>query len=114
MSNEKSSTAIDDEKKKATNLYNALVNHSKNVFYATNKITKTLVGKARISLNKKDIVFVNKKFLLEKVTVNAPFVKKDIRSALYSFSGPFEALQADIAYIRFLARSAVENLNKET
>ena len=114
MSNKKSSTAIDDEKKKATTLYNALVNHSKNVFYATDKITKALVRKARISLNKKDIVFINKRFLLEKGILNAPFVKKKIRSALYSFSGPFEALQADIAYIRFLARSAVENLNKET
>ena len=72
MSNEKSLTAIDDEKKKATNLYNALVD----------KITKTLVRKARNSLYKKDIVFVNiynglenKKFLLEKVPLNAPFVK---------------------------------------
>ena len=27
---------------------------------------------------------------------------------LYSFSRPFEALQADIAYISFLARSAVD------
>ena len=59
MSNKKSSTAIDDEKKKATNLYNALVNKSENVFYATDEITKTLVRKARNSLYKKDIVFVN-------------------------------------------------------
>ena len=41
-------------------------------------------------------------------------LKKKIRWTLYSFSGPFEALQADIAYIRFFARSSVENLNKET
>ena len=27
---------------------------------------------------------------------------------LYSFSGPFQALQADIAYISFLARAVVE------
>ena len=33
--------------------------------------------------------------------------KKNIGTTLYSFSRPFEALQADIAYIRFLARSAV-------
>ena len=84
MSNKKSSTAIDDEKKKATNLYNALVNESKNVFYATDEITKTLVRKARNSLYKKDIVFVNiyngfenKKFLPEKVPLNAPFVVKN-------------------------------------
>ena len=58
MSNEKSSTVIDDEKKIATNLYNALVNDSKNVFYATDKITKTLAKKAKNSLYKKDIAFV--------------------------------------------------------
>ena len=45
MSNEKSSTVIDDEKKKATNLYNALVIDSKKDFYATDKITKTLAKK---------------------------------------------------------------------
>ena len=55
MSNDKSSTAIDDEKKKATNLYNALVNDSKSVFYATDKIEKTFVRKARNSLYKKAI-----------------------------------------------------------
>ena len=49
MSNKKSSTAIDDEKKKATNLYNTLVNDSKSVFYATNEITNRLVRKARNS-----------------------------------------------------------------
>ena len=83
MSNEKSSTAIDDEKKKATSLYNALVNDSKSVFYATDKITKTLVRKARISLYKKDIIFVNiynglenKKYLPEKIPLNARFVEK--------------------------------------
>ena len=57
MSNEKSSTAIDDKKKKATNLYNALVNDS------TDKRTKTLVRKARNSLCKKDIIFVTIFFL---------------------------------------------------
>ena len=83
MSDEKSSTAIDNGKRKATYFYNALVNDSKSVLYATDKITKTLVRKVRNSLYKKDIVFVNmynglenKKFLLEKVPLNAPFVKK--------------------------------------
>ena len=50
MSNEKSLIPTDNEKKKATNLYNALVNDSKSVFYATDKITKTIVRKARNSL----------------------------------------------------------------
>ena len=35
--------------------------------------------------------------------------KKDVdRSTIYSFSGPFEALQADIADIRLLGRSAAD------
>ena len=102
MSNEESSTAIDNEKEKATNLYNALVNVSKSVFYATDKMTKTLVRKARNSLYKKDIVFVNiynglenKKILLIKVPLNAPFVEKKkkniIHTMLYSFRRPFQA-----------------------
>ena len=60
MSNKKSSTAIDDEKKKASNLYNALGSDSKSVFYTTDIITTlviTLVRKARNSLYRKDIVF---------------------------------------------------------
>ena len=100
MSNEKSSTAIGDEMKKATNLQNALVNDSKSAFYATDKRTKTLLRKARNALYKKDIVFVNiynglenKKFLPEKVPLNSPFVEKKksiIYTTLYSFSRPFE------------------------
>ena len=38
----------------------------------------------------------------EKLPLNTPFIEKqkDVdRSTLYSFSGPFEALQADIAGI---------------
>ena len=52
-------------------------------FCAADKITIRLVRKAGNSLYKQDIVFVNiynglenKKFLLEKVPVNAPFVEK--------------------------------------
>ena len=43
--------------------------------------------------------------------LNTPFIEKreDVdRSTLYSFSGPFEALPADIADIRFLGRSAAD------
>ena len=85
-SNKKSSTTIDDKKKKVINLYDALVNDSKRIFYPTDKITKTLIKKARNSLYKKDIVFVNiyngynrledKNFLQEKVPLNTPFVEK--------------------------------------
>ena len=68
---------------------------------------------------KKDIVLVNiynrledKKFLPEKLPLITPFVEKTkeniIHTALYSFHRPFKALQADIAYISFLARLAVD------
>ena len=68
MSSKKSLTVTKDEeqKKKARNLYKALTNDSKSAFYATNKITETLVKKARNSLNKKDTVFVDIYNKLEK------------------------------------------------
>ena len=49
MSSKKSLTVTKDEeqKKKARNLYKALTNDSKSVFYATNKITETLVKKSK-------------------------------------------------------------------
>ena len=85
MSSKKSLTVTKDEeqKKKARNLYKALTNDSKSVFYATNKITKTLVKKARNSLYKKGTVFVNiynklekKDFLeLDTLPLSTPFVK---------------------------------------
>ena len=61
MSSKRSSTVTEDEEeiKKARNLYKALTNDSRSVFYATNKITKSLVKKARNSLYNKDIVSVN-------------------------------------------------------
>ena len=45
MSNKKSSTAINNEMKKAKNLFNALATNSKSIFYTTDKITKTLIEK---------------------------------------------------------------------
>ena len=59
-----------------------------------------------IDYNDKKTNFIN-----EKPTLNTPFVEKweDVdRSTVYSFSGPFETLQADIADIRFLGKSAAD------
>ena len=53
----------------------------------------------------------NKNILTEKIPFNTPFVERGediIRMTLYSFHRPFEALQADIAYISFSAKSAVD------
>ena len=82
-------------------------------FYAIDRVTKNLVKKASTSLYPKDKVFVkiyneinnnDKKtnIINEKPPLNTPFVEKreDVdRLTLYSFSGPSEALQADIADI---------------
>ena len=64
-------------------------------------------------MHKKDIIFVNiynglenKKVLPEKLPLNSPFVEN---TTLYSFHRPVEVLQAEIAYISFLARSAVDS-----
>ena len=113
MSNKKSLTTIEDEKL----IYNALVNDSKSVFYATNKITKNLMKKSKSHCieniyNKLE----NKDLEPERMPLNTKFVEKKnkniyiyiIRTTLYSFSRPFEALQADIAYISFLAKLAVD------
>ena len=92
-------------------------------FMQIDRVTKGLVKKARTSLYPKDKVFVKiyneidnisrKKtnIINEKLPLNTPFIEKreDVdRSTLYSFSGLFEALQAVIADIRFLGKSAAD------
>ena len=108
------------DEQKAKNLYRALINDQKSIFYVTDSVTKGLIKKARTSLYPKDKVFVkiyneidnnDKKtnIIDEKSPLNTPYVEKreDVdRSTMYNFSGPFEALQADIADIRFLGKSA--------
>ena len=89
------------------------VNDSKSAFYATDKITKTLVRKARNSLYEKGIVLVNiynglenKKISTRKIPLNAPFVEKNktlFVQCYTAFSRPFEALQVDIACCCYLA-----------
>ena len=80
------------------------------------RVLKGLTKKAKGSLYPMDKVFIKlnneidnnyKKtnIINEKPPLNTPFVEKqeDVdRSTLYSFSGPFEALQADITDIQFL------------
>ena len=114
MSNKKSLTTIEDEKL----IYNALVNDSKSVFYATNKITKNLMKKSKSHCIKNIYnKLENKDLEPERMPLNTKFVEKKnkniyiyiIRTTLYSFSRPFEALQADIAYISFLAKLAVDS-----
>ena len=116
MSKEKSLNSMDDLK--ARNFYNSLTNDQKSIFYATDRITNDVIKKAKRSLYPKDKVFVkifsevkNIKNINEKTPLNTTFVEKkqDVeRSTLCSFDGPFEALQADIADIRFLGKSTAD------
>ena len=119
--NKKSSIAIENDQKRIENFYNALTNDANSIFYATSQITKNLIRKAKNSIYEKDKVFFNmydnldkenKKIesLLEKSPLTRQFIEKsDVdRSTLYSFDDPFQLLQADIAYISFLAKSAID------
>ena len=105
---------------KVENLFNALREDEESVFYTADQITKNLINRAKKSHYPKDNVFVNiyneDKNLKQEVVsssylpLTTPFIlrKGNVdRSTLYSFKGPFEALQADIADIWFLAKSAV-------
>ena len=103
------------------NLFRSVQNDPKNAFYIINRLTKLLIKKAKTSFYDKDKVFVNlygqiedKDFFKkenETLPLVTPFVDKKTNiehSTLYSFHKPFEMLHADIADIRFLAKSAVD------
>ena len=106
--------------KRAKNLYNALKKDEESVFFGNDKTTNQLIKKTKKSVYKKAKVFINFYNNLGDVYIQAdeviiptyvPFVekKRDIdRSTLYSFSGPFELLQADIVNISFFAKSVVD------
>ena len=110
------------EEKQIKNLYRKLINDQNSVFFSSDKINKTLLNKGRKSSYEKDKVFYNlfkkienKNIIYEKdesrVPFYTPFVpqKKNIdRSTLYTISGPMQFFHADIAYLHFLAKSAVD------
>ena len=99
----------------------SLQNDPKSVFYTLNRLTKSLIKKVKTSFYDKDKVFVNlygqiedKDFFKkenETLPLATPFVDKKTNinhSTLYSFHKPFELLHADIADMRFLAKSGVD------
>ena len=83
-------------------------------------MSRALLNDAKKSTYGKDIVFVNLYNQLEdknfyqknnNLPILTPFVNKRSNidhSTLYSISKPFELLHADIADLRFLAKSAVD------
>ena len=110
----------DDIDKRIQNIFRLLQKDSRSVFYASTNILNNLLKKLRKSPYEKDIVFKefyeklqNKDILkeIDQIPLTTPFFeqKKDLdRSTLFSIEGPFELCHADIADLRFLAKSAVD------
>ena len=111
-----------DKLKRTKNLYKSLQKDSQSVFFDSEEIKNTHIKKARRSNYAKDKFFLTlyanisekEKFQAEPIIPSyIPFVEKKSeidRSTLYSFGGPFELLHADIADIRFFAKSAADPL----
>ena len=110
------------EKKQLKNLYKRLVENENSVIFAADKINTRLLNKIKKSSYDKDQVFYR---LFKKIQnkdnddddeVQIPFYtsfveqKKDIdrSSALYTINGPFQLCHADLAYLQFFAKSAVD------
>ena len=109
----------DEKNLRIQNLFKTLQNDPKSVFYSVGNLSKTIINKAKKSVYDKDKVFVNLYEKLEDknfhnketVPLVTLFVKKKSnidQSTLYSISKSFELLHADIADLRFLAKSAVD------
>ena len=110
----------DDDEKRIQNLFKTLQKDSKSVFYATAKLSRNLLRKLKKSTYQKDRVFSELYQKLEdkhfdknndQIPLTTPFFEKkgDIdRSTLYSIGKPFQKIHADIADLRFLAKSAVD------
>ena len=86
---------VDEKNKQAKNLFRSLQNNPQSIFYATNKVTKNLLKKARTATNNKDKVFVNlydqledKDFIKDNLPFVTPYVQNRSdtdRSTLYRF-----------------------------
>ena len=112
------------EEKQIKNLFKKLINDQNSVFFSVDKINKTLLNKGKKSNYDKDKVFYklfskieNKNVIYDKeeeedrLPFYTPFIpqKKNIdRSTLYSLNGPMQFFHADIAYLQFLGKSAVD------
>ena len=110
----------DLEEKRVQNLFKSLQKDPESVLYANQSVTKQLLKKLSKSFYEKDKVFNKLYENLEdknfdkkdyKVPLSTPFYEKktDIdRSTLYSIEKPFQRVHADIADLRFFAKSAVD------
>ena len=112
-------TSISNTKnKRIQNLFRNLQKDSKSIFYSVRNLSNSLRNKAKKSTYDKDKVFVNLYELADKnfyQNNNLPFVTPFVNErsnidhlTLYSIGKPFELLHADIADLKFLAKSAVD------
>ena len=120
MKQTKMTNQYDEKNKRIQNLFRNLQKDSKSVFYSISNLSRALLNKVKKSTHGKDIVFVNLYNQLEDKNFyqknnNLPLVTLFVtkrsnidHSTLYSISKPFELLHADIADLRFLAKSAVD------
>ena len=114
-----------DEQKQAKHLFKKLINDQNSVFYLSNKITKTLLNKGRKLSYEKDKIFYRIFSLIEdkdviydfdtdkpKLPFYALFIeqKKDFdrSSLLYTIDGPMQFFHANVAYLQFFSKSAVD------
>ena len=74
-----------DEEQKAKNLYKALINNQRSIFYAADRITKGLIRKAKTPLYPKDNVFVNIYNEISKESGKKTCIIKRKSSPKYSF-----------------------------
>ena len=116
---------MDAEKKQLKNLYNKLIENENSVLFAIDKINVRILNRLKKSSYDKDQVFYRLFKKLEneeneekeeekeiQIPFYTPFVeqRKDIdrSSALYSINGPLQFFHADLAYLQFFAKSAVD------
>ena len=106
-----------DKLKQTKNLFEKLIRDKKSIFYAAERISRTLLNKANKSLYEKDKIFYKHYLDLEdknmlhenkntktRIHFYTPFVEQkkhiDQSSALYSIGTPFELVHADVADIQ--------------
>ena len=114
---------MDVEKKQIKNLYKKLVENEKSVLFAVDQINARILAKVKKSSYEKDQIFYKlfKKLenkdekedvIKEEIPFYTPFVeqRKDIdrSSALYTVNAPLQFFHADLAYLHFFAKSAVD------
>ena len=112
---------MDAEKKQLKNLYRKLIENENSVLFAVDQINTRLLNRLKKSSYDKDQVFYKlfkkleneeKDIIESQIPFYTPFIeqRKDIdrSSALYTVNGPLQFFHADLAYLQFFAKSAVD------